>query len=292
MTLWNELNWSYQKLTDDDVQKQLAKLEIQSKYQKVYLSVNELQRVPALNKYPQFSNTHRLWLEGNYIRELKVSNIPRNVTILNLNRNAIREIPDMSNMNVQELFLSNNKIRSLNPQHLPVCLTELRLCDNDIEEVPDLSFLNLCELHLSKNSIKNIKVKHLPVTLVTLVLDNNNISYLENLDHLTVLKTLKLHQNNILFIQGLPTGLQEVSLARNPLMELAPGCFTSKSLYKTIKRRPDTFYMKDKGLTDEQVSELKSPPPEVFRGGYDVVLQYFKDLLLMKPRANSTRSTG
>ena len=42
-------------------------------------------------------------------------------------------------------------------------------------------------------------------------------------------------------------GLFEISLADNPIEEFKENCFPTKSLYTIMKKRPDSFFMKEKG---------------------------------------------
>lgn len=124
--MWNELSWGYQQLTDDKLQAKLKKLHKfkgpEIAYGKVTLSVNNLTCIPNLRNNLQFNGINKLWLDGNKIAKIQVESIPVSLRVLNINRNEIREIPDISYLNFHELYMGNNKIRSINVNYLPVTI--------------------------------------------------------------------------------------------------------------------------------------------------------------------------
>lgn len=116
------------------------------------LSQNDLPLIPE-NFIPK--SVTRLWLQDNLLTHLPKS-FPANQTnliYLNLDRNRLEELPDLSELPIRWLRLNHNRLTKL--PALPESLERLYLNNNNLQTLPDLP-AGLKHLSLSDNPLREI----------------------------------------------------------------------------------------------------------------------------------------
>lgn len=120
------------------------------------------------------ANLTCLYLSGNKIRELP-SNVLPNVSELDLSFNALKSLPDISELfpKLTKFNFSHNEVSIL--PVLPVTITDLAFDNNLIVIVPDLSYLvNLSSL--AGCSCRITEVGSLPISTLIVRFEGNSIS--------------------------------------------------------------------------------------------------------------------
>ena len=131
--------------------------------------------------------------------------VPSNVTILNLKNNKLEQLPPRSLdkfTDLEEIYLTSNLIETLeNNVFNPSVHQNLRIIsmgNNRITEMPKLhGFQMLKTLNLADNKLQTIEIGKLD-NLEELIVNGNNLNSMPLLtEHLPSLKTLILSHNNI-----------------------------------------------------------------------------------------------
>ena len=158
--------------------------------------------------------------------------VPSNVTILNLKKNKLQEVRQGSLdqfIDLEEIYLTSNLIETLennvfNPTvHLN--LTVISLGDNSITEMPELhGFQMLRILNLSDNQLQTITTGRLD-NLKELILNGNELHSIPVLsEELSSLRKILLQDNKIVSISPdyfiKTPGLKILDLSRNSLQKI------------------------------------------------------------------------
>ncbi len=129
----------------------------------------------------RFKNLKEAYLTDNNI--YKIDDIPQNVKILHVQRNAFTSISDIDPsknlVNLRELNASNNKIKSLDGQEI-----------NHMKNLETL-YLNNDRIRVN-NALSNVKGLRLP-KLIILKMNQHQLERIEGLDYLPMLDELMLN---------------------------------------------------------------------------------------------------
>lgn len=206
--------------------------------------------ISTLPKLP--SRLKLLDCSGNKLVNINEDIIPFSVLNLYLDRNFLKELPDLNNA-IRTLSISSNRDLEI-PMKFPDSLRELVLSgiviDSRIFDLPskvEVLYLSNCqlkgipklpqsikELYISKNQIKT--VSSFPESLLFLDLSFNQIELLPQLPK--NLRYLYVSENNLKDFPEIPKGMLEIQAANN--------CFTK--LPQTSNREKEHFFFSSKSV--------------------------------------------
>lgn len=161
----------------------------------------------------------KLDLTSNKLTFFDFSNLPQTLVEINLSRNMIERIDNLSSVNnlkwplLTHIDISHNKLKSL----------EL-----------DLEFPVLREVHMSHNFFKQIPPSFLKPKLFSIVATDNCISDNDGFDlsHMENLVDVDLSTNNLKFVPCVHSNLKRLGLSQNKIQ-------TIDKLY------PENYYLRD-----------------------------------------------
>lgn len=160
-------------------------------------------------------------------------------------------------------------------KNLPATVEEVNLNYNMMGDLPDIKHIrSLKQIRLCNNKLHTIP--ELPKYIVHIDLDNNSLQSVKNLSNMKKLKYLSLNGNQIVVIFGLGSKLQSIHIKGNPIRILHNACFPSERVYNLLVE----------ALTEEQIDGLQQPPPQIFRRGYNAVIQYYEQTGLQNNSKN------
>ena len=88
----NKLEWGHADLNDADIQKKIEKLDKKYQCSVLLINNNKLTQLPALNKYPQFSNLKVIDASHNQLTYVDDKHLPDTVKLLHLGHNYIHHM--------------------------------------------------------------------------------------------------------------------------------------------------------------------------------------------------------
>ncbi|MDQ0193572.1 leucine-rich repeat domain-containing protein [Paenibacillus wynnii] len=204
--------WAASVITDPALAKAIrAELKLSANKE---VKASDLQKLKSL--YPMESknkiislqgleyavNMQRLFLPGQNIKNITPLGKLKKLTFLAVDGNQITDLSPLSGLSsLQTLVVDDNKIKSLMPLKNLHKLTDLLASNNQVADLRPIQKLKLKWIMLSGNKIQDLTPLKNHPTLEYLYLDDNLIRDIE------VLETIP--------------HLREVSLANNPLNELA-----------------------------------------------------------------------
>jgi len=236
------------------------------------LGNNEMTHIHERAFWDNAQLTH-LWLHSNKLGS--VEELSENVLsslaeleILNLSRNEIEDIPNLSNnVRLRSLWLYDNQVSELSSNTFS-SLSDLRIIQlnqNTLTTLPSNIFQDnphLEQLHLSSNEISSLPSDIFSglSRLKSLSLSKNQLTEMPNLSGLSELVNLWLYSNQIsaLFRSALSglSNLKSVDLSRNQISRIESGAFSDLSQATHLR------------LYDNQISDLL---PSTFDGLSNVV---------------------
>ena len=160
-----------------------------------------------------------------------VNELP-NLIALQLSRNQITEVTNLSNMkSIEVLSFESNDLRVV--PKLPLTLRFLGLNNNKLTALPEIHLLsNLKYLQVSNNQIQVIPA--LPRNIDTLTVHDNDISELPVLEHFEKLQIIKFDNNRISVLPNLPSSIKYISGSNNPIKEIP--YLTSELAYLELQK--------------------------------------------------------
>lgn len=195
----NALDLPIENASADEIRAFLSADENQSAIQEVRtLELNGLGLKFVPKEISKFTGLEALNLDNNALTEIP-SYLPAELLDLSANFNQITEIPPHLPASLENLILNHNHLSQI-PTNLPPDLGLLNLANNQITEIPEGLPIDLEHLILDNNQISQIDPAHLPEFLETLYLDNNQITEIP---------------------QGLPTELLTLCIRHNPIQQTA-----------------------------------------------------------------------
>lgn len=193
---------------------------------------------------------------------------------MSLNTIPVDKLPDMSKMTkLKKLSLPNHHIKNID--RIPVTVEEVNLNNNMIEDLPNMKYVKSLK-HISLSNNKLHTFPEFPDHAVHINLDNNSVQSVKNLSNMKDLEYLSLTDNKISVLFGLSVSLQFINIKGNPIRTLHRACFPSEELYELLKN----------SLTWDQIDDLHQPPPQIFRRGYNAVIQYYEQAYISKLTGN------
>lgn len=215
------------------------------------LSIN-YNRIDIIDR--DYSNLKKLYINMNQIREIKPNLTFPNLLTLEISKNELKYLPDLSVLapQLQKIDASVNYIEKF--PKLPSTIVEINLTKNNISEIPESikNLTNLLKLSIEKNIIKNVPV--LPPQIQHLLLSLNQITSFseQSLPNLTQITLSKNRFSSVPAIRD--TNLKEYLLFRNWMSDIKVE-FISKKITKInlsenrIEAIPDEFFSSLPNLT-------------------------------------------
>ena len=175
-------------------------------------------------------------------------------------------LPGLSHMEtVREVILPFQDITHIDGTHFPVAVENINLNHNMIEDVTHIKELKcLSKISLSGNKLKS--TPDFPENTEHIDVSNNALQSVTNLSKLKKMKTLNIANNAIVVLFGISSSLQSLQLKGNPIRTLHRDCFPSEEVYKLLSEALES---------GDQIDDLQQPPPQIFRRGYEAVIQYY-----------------
>ena len=135
-----------------------------------------------------------------------------------------------------------------------------------VDILPDLSHMeNVKEVFLPYQDISFIDISHFPAFVENINFNCNVMQSLPNMKYMKSLTKISLSNNKIVVVFGLSSWLQSIDIKGNPIRTLHRDCFPSEKVYELLSE----------ALTSDQIDKLQQPPPQIFRRGYEAVIQYY-----------------
>ena len=180
-----------------------------------------------------------------------------------LDNNNLEDPPDIKQLKcLKKISLSRNELKST--PEFPENMEDIVLDNNNLEDPPDIKQLKcLKEISLSGNKLKS--TPEFPENTEHIDVSSNALQSVTKLSNLKTIKSLNVSNNNIIVLFGIRSSLQSFQLEDNPIRTLHRDCFPSEEVYKLVSE----------ALTQDQIDDLQQPPPQIFRRGYEAVIQYY-----------------
>ena len=209
----------------------------------------------------EFKCLRKISLSGNKLKS--TPEFPDNMEHIVLDNNNLEDPPDIKQLKcLKKISLSRNKLKST--PEFPDNMEDVDLDDNNLEDPPDIKQLKcLKKISLSGNKLKS--TPDFPENTEHIDVSHNALQSVTNLSKLKQMKSLNIASNEIVVLFGISSSLQSLQLEGNPIHTLHRDCFPSKEVYKLVSE----------ALTRRQIDALQQPPPQIFRRGYEAVIQYY-----------------